>query len=97
MTYQFKRPRRDETPWGRVRAELSGKPLRRHRPSEQRFHPMHCGCAACRCSRDPASGRNRKVAQAQAGVLLAFLVLIYGLLLFFAPAIAGSFGWGLSW
>jgi len=41
------------------------------------------------------SGRRQRVLQLQAAALLAFLVVIYGLALFNAPAIAAAFGRGL--
>lgn len=53
------------------------------------IHPRWCRCSDCR---QPT--RRVAVVQAQAGALCIFLVVIYGLLLFLAPEIATSFGWG---
>jgi hypothetical protein len=92
------RPKRrstDESPWGRVRRELRGLSLRRTKPGADSFHPTWCTCRVCELHRDPTRAQDRAIGQLQAGLLLAFLILFYGVALFLAPAIAGSFGWGL--
>lgn len=55
------------------------------------IHPRWCRCSACvRPTRS-----ERIMARLQAALLCAFLIAIYGLALYSAPAIAISFGWRL--
>lgn len=91
------RPRKrgtEESPWGRVRRELRGLPLRRTKRGADSFRPTWCACRACELHRDPTKAQDRTIGQLQAGLLLTFLILFYAVALFLAPAIAGSFGWG---
>lgn len=68
--------------------------FRQPRPNSQRLHPTWCSCRDCERHRDPMRGHDRMIGQLQAGLLLAAFVAFYALALFFAPAIADSFGWG---
>lgn len=52
---------------------------------------MHCACRRCRLDRDPTGASDRTIVKLQAVALLAFLILLYALALFFAPEIALAF------
>ena len=57
------------------------------------IHPAWCSCFDCRLRADPLTARRKRVVELQATALLAFLVVLYGLVLFFVPGIADAFGW----